>query len=146
MKSLDASTVRHAVEARAQRLITFRSRKHAADERTQIEAGPSNDDRQTAACGDVSRGGGRIRPVSRRRIHLGWLDHVDEVVRNAAALSGVELVGADVEAAIDDRRIAANDLAVEGLGNGERQGALAAGRWANDRDEPHQGVSRTGSL
>ena len=128
------------------RLVASRSRKHAADERTKIEARPSDDDRKAAARGDVGHGGGRIRPVARRRVHLGRLDDVDEVVRNAAALSGVELVGADVEAAVDGRRIAGNDLAVEGLRNGERQGALAAGRRANDGDEPHQGVSRTGSL
>ena len=58
------------------------------------------------------------------------------MMRDAAARRDRHLVGADVEAAIDGCRIAADDLAVEALGERDGEGALAGGGRAEDRHEP----------
>ena len=49
--------------------------------------------------------------------------------------AGGDLVGADVEAAIDGRRVAVDDLAAVALGQGQRQRALAGGGRPEDRDD-----------
>ena len=61
---------------------------------------------------------------------------VDQMMRDAAALVDRHLVGADVEAAIDGRRVAADDLAVEPLRERDAERALAGRGRPEDGDEP----------
>ena len=54
---------------------------------------------------------GRIAAVPRRRVHLGRIDDIDQMMRNPPLLAGGDLVGPDIEAAIDRGRVASQDLA-----------------------------------
>ena len=85
----------------------------------------------------------RIARELRGGVLLGRIDDVDEMMRNAAALGSRDLVGADVEAAIDRGRIAVDDLAVEPLGERERQRALA-GRGRPEDRRPNVTGTRSG--
>ena len=77
-----------------------------------------------------------VARVLRRRVLLGRIDDVDQMMRDAAAIGVGNLVGADVEPAIDRGRIAVDDLAAVALGDRQRQRALARrGRTENRDDE-----------
>ena len=84
---------------------------------------------------DVANRRGGVARVLRRRVLVGRIDDVDQVVRNAAPLGQRHLVGADVEAAIDRRRVAVDDLAAEPLGQRQRQRALAGRGRPEHRDD-----------
>ena len=60
---------------------------------------------------------------------------VEQVVRDAGALVGRGLGGADLQAAVDGDGIAGDDLAGELLGKVEGEGGFAAGRGAGEDDE-----------
>jgi hypothetical protein len=57
------------------------------------------------------------------------------MVRNPLLLEWRDLVGSDVEAAIDGRRIARDHLAAESARERDRERAFSCGRRADDRDE-----------
>jgi hypothetical protein len=57
------------------------------------------------------------------------------VVGNAALFVWSNLVGSDVEAAIDGGRIAGDDLPTEPARDCNRERALSGGRRADDRNE-----------
>ena len=84
-----------------------------ARQRAEVEAGAADENRHAAAGVNGPDGDGGIARVARRRVDLGRLDDVDEVMRDALLRFGRHLVGADVEAAIDRGRIAVDDLAAE---------------------------------
>ena len=84
----------------------------------------------------------RVARVPRRRVLLGRIGDVDQVMRDAALLGERHLVGADVEAAVDRGRIAVDDLAAEAAGQRDAERALAGRGRAEDRDEPRRAHGR----
>ncbi len=86
-----------------------------------VEAGAADEDRQAPARVDVADRVGRVARELRRRVLVGRIGDVDQVMRDAAPVGRRHLVGADVEAAIDGGRIAVDDLAAEALGKRERR-------------------------
>ncbi len=99
----------------------------AAEQRPEPEPRAAHDDGEGAAGGD---GGDRFvgqRGVAHRVDRLVRVDHVDEVVGYAPQLLGRRLGGADVEAAVDLHAVGADDLAAEGLREGDRQPGLSDG-------------------
>jgi hypothetical protein len=79
--------------------------------------------------------GARVARVVGRRITIAGADDVDEMMRNAALRFGRDLVGADVDAAIDGRRIARDDLAAKRFREPQRELTLAGRRRTDDRDK-----------
>ena len=69
----------------------------------------------------------------RRRVRLVGFDDVDQVVRHALALGRARLGSANVHAAVDQRRVDADDLRAQRLGQFQRDGRLAAGRRTGQR-------------
>ena len=63
------------------------------------------------------------------------VERVEQVVRDAAALGGRQLGGADVHAAVDLHRVGVDDLAAEPLGEVEGQPGLARRGGADDGDD-----------
>ena len=109
--------------------------KQPADQRAVVEAGAADENRQLAARGDVADRRRRFARVARRRVLLGRIGDVDQMVRNALLLGERHLVGADVEAAIHGGRVAADDFAVEAARERDAERALAGRGRADDRDE-----------
>jgi hypothetical protein len=58
----------------------------------------------------------RLGAEAPRRVRVGGIDHVDEVVRHARALRGTRLGGSHIHAAVNLRRIDAHDLHGKALG------------------------------
>ncbi len=135
---------RHPFQPRPQGRIGRRSGKQPAREGAEVEAGAADEDRQPAAPVDVADGRRRVAREPRGGVLVGGIDDVDEVVRDAAPLGDRHLVGADVEAAVDGRGVAVDDLAAEALGGGQRQRRLARGR--RSRESPDSAAPRAASL
>jgi hypothetical protein len=64
-------------------------------------------------------------------------------MRDAALLGDRNLVGADVEAAVDRRRIARDDFTAEASGQRNPQCALARGGGPDDGDEDGTGQNQS---
>ena len=77
------------------------------------------------------------------RVLLGRIRHVHHVMRDAALLLGGHFVGADVEAAIDGRRIATDDLAAVVARPAPGPGRSCRTRSA--RESPGRAGDRSGS-
>src|SRR3546814_13078460 len=70
-------------------------------------------DRQPAAREDAVDGRARVGGEPGRRIRLPRIAQVNQMVRNVGALAGGRLCRADVEPAVDQSRIDAEDLSVQ---------------------------------
>ena len=142
VQPFDPSAVGNALEPRAERGVARGPRKEPARQRSVVQAGAADQDRQAAARGDVADDGRRLARIPRRRVLLGRIGDVDQVMGNALAGGRRHLVGADVEAAVDGRRVTADDLAVEPVGERDAERALAGRGRTDDRDEPRRVPSR----
>ena len=128
MQPLRAARIRDAIQPRAQLLVRARPGKQTAGQRTVIEAGAAGENGQFAARVNIADG---CRSVMRKlsgRVHLRRIRDVDEMVRNPAPGLHRQLVGADVEATIDRRRIAVDDFAAVPLSQREAERAFPRGR------------------
>ena len=82
---------------------------------------------------------------------VGDVEDIEQVVRDASTLGDGQLVGPDVHASVELHGIGIDDLAIEGLGEIEREIGLAGRRGADDRDNlgdhssSRSGSSRSGS-
>ena len=113
--------------------------EEAVDEGAQVEAGASGDDGEAASFGDAGEGfAGLAAVVAGGAGFVGPRD-IDHVVLDESAFFAGGLGGADLHLAVDGYGVAADDLAVELLGetNGER--GFSAGGGADKNDE---GVGR----
>ena len=104
-------------------------RVEAVEQRLEVEHRAADQERDRAARADRRDRRIGIGDEARRRIALGRIDDVDQVVRHRGALARARLGGADVHAAIDERRVDADDLdrmaRRERRGDRQRGGALA---------------------
>ena len=98
------------VESRADASVGARQRREPVAQRAQIQQRAADQERHAAARGYLANRGGRFAREAARRIGLGRIADVDEVMRHAPAHLGRRLRGADVEPAIHHRRIHAHDL------------------------------------
>ena len=136
MQPLDTPPRRDPLEPRAERRVAAGPGKEPARQRAIVEPVPPTriGSRPRAVMSRID--GGRLARVARRRVLLGRIRDVDHVMRNALAGGDRHLVGADVEPAVDGRRVAADDFAVEPLRERDAERALAGGGRTEDRDEP----------
>ncbi len=123
-----------AAKALAQVFLASGAGEEAFSERAQVEAGAAGDDGEVAAAGDFAQGGSGEAAVVAGGEGLVGIGDVDEVMRDAGAFFGRGFGGAEVHAAIDGDGVAADDFAVEALGEGEREGGFAAAGGAEKKD------------
>jgi hypothetical protein len=124
MKPLRSTGVRNPIQSVPELLVGAGSRKEAPRQRSVVEPGPADEDWQPAASMDIADRGGGVAGVLRRRVNLGWVGDVDQMVRNAPSRVDGHLIRADVEAAVDGGRIAVDDLAVVPLGQRQAKRTL----------------------
>ncbi len=130
------STLRgNPLQPAPERLVAARPLEQTSRQRAVIKARPPDQDRQPAATRDIPNHRGRLTCVAGSGVFLRGFDDVDHVVGNAALFVWRNLVGSDVEAAIDGRRIAADDFAVEPLGQRDAEGTLPRRRRTDDGDQ-----------
>src|SRR6187397_1035441 len=101
MQLLWPLAVGHALQASAKGRIPAWSRKESAHQSAIVEASATDENGQTAATRDSADRRAGFARVARCGIFLQRVRNVDEVVRNPATLFERDLVGADVEAAIN---------------------------------------------
>ena len=122
-------------EARAENGVSGGAGGEAAEEGTEIEAGASAEDGETATSGDFRQesfdlagevGGGE-----------GFLGatNVEEMMGRGEAFGEGEFGGADVEAAEELKGVAIDDFAVEVAGEGDGEGAFAGTGGPDDGEE-----------
>ena len=94
----------------AQRGVGRGQRVQALEQCLEIQHRPAHQQRQAAAGVDlrISRRASATKRAA--EYALGRLDHVDQVVRHRGAFGGAGFGGADVHAAVHQRRIDADDL------------------------------------
>ena len=85
-------------------------RIEAVEQRLEVQHRAADQQRHVAALANRRDRRARVGDEARRRIALGRVDDVDQVVRHGGALGGARLGGADVHAAVDERRVDADDL------------------------------------
>src|SRR5579872_2129968 len=107
-------------------LGTLRSGKEAVEQGAQIEPCSASHDGKAMARNDLGNGlAGEARVVP-RGAKLARRQHIDEVMRDLATLSGRRLGGADFHRPVNGDRVATDDLSAEVPAQGERQGCLTA--------------------
>ncbi len=109
--------------------------KEAVDEGAKVEAGASGDDGKMTALRDAAQGFARLAAVVSRGARFIGPGDVDHVVLDEGALFVRGLGGADLHLAVDGYGVAADDLAVELLGEADGEGCFAAGGRAVEDDQ-----------
>ena len=88
--------------------VCARQRREPVPQSTQVEQRPADEQRQPAARTDLADESGSVARESSCRVGLGRLQDVDEMMRDGAAYSRGRFRGADVEPAINERRVHAD--------------------------------------
>ena len=127
--------------------IRLRHIRESTAQCTEIEHRAADQQRQLAAGTDVVDRAPRVAHELPGRVRLQRIENVDEVMRMPAQHLARRLAGADVHAAIDHRRIDADDLQVVPLRQAQREIRLAgAGRPEDQRNRrraaPGRGAHR----
>ena len=111
------------------------------DDARHVQSRAADEDRVAAARVDLTdRGAGGILIPGDGRL-VGHLEHVEQVVRDAAALGDGKLRRPDVHAAVQLHRVGVHDLGgpaalCEGGGQTQRQVGLAGAGGADDGPQP----------
>src|SRR5690606_24815958 len=133
-------------DGRADLRIGFWHGRQAPQQGAEVQAGAAGEDRQATARDDAVDGGARVAGEVGRGIGLPGVAQVEQMVRGAGALGSVGFGRADVQAAVDQSRVDADDLAAEGLRPVQRQGGLARGGGAHEGDGGGAGVGGHGGI
>ena len=107
----------------------------AFEERAEVKSCAGGEDGQFGAAAEIVEREECVAAVVARGENFVGLDEVDEVMRDAVPIAPRDLCGADVEVAIDLRRIADEDFAVEAAGEFDGERGFAGGGGAEDDDE-----------
>ena len=127
------------VEPRTHRDIRAGAWKETAHQSAIVETGAADENRPMAACVDAVDRRHRVAHVACGSVFIGWLDDVDEVMRNSAAFGHRHLVGADIETPIHRRRVATDDLAAVPQCQFDAQRALPRGSRTQDGEDRRAG-------
>ena len=100
--------------SRGARTASVPGNSNRSSDRAGVERRAAHQDRRHAPRPRQSSTPARAQPWnSRHRGRLGHVEHVEQVVRDAAALRDRQLGGADVHAAVDLHRVGVDDLAAQ---------------------------------
>ena len=135
MQRLHATPVGHAVQPGTERLVRGRARKEPPRQGPVVEPRPPHQQRDAPARVNLADARGRVPGKGRCCIGGGWVRDVDEMVRNAVLLRNGDLVGSDVESAIDGGGITVDDLAPEPRRQREAERTLPGGGRAQHGDD-----------
>jgi hypothetical protein len=128
MERFDTSPICHPLQSVSKGLIPAGSRKQAACERPVIKASSTDENRPATTCLNIANHRRAFARISCRRIFFGWIGDVDQMVPDALLFVCRDLVGPDIEASIDRRRITADDFTVVPCGELKRETALSRSR------------------
>ena len=109
----------------ARRRIRLGHRRQALQQRAEIQAGAAGEDRQISARDDVVDRCARVLGELGGRIRLPRFAHIDQMVRNGCKFFSRGLGRTDIEPAIHQRRIDADDFTAEALRPVQRECGLA---------------------
>src|SRR5712692_11831920 len=123
----------------AQLLRALRSGEEALQKRAQIESGPTNHDRHCSTRLDLLAGFADLARVFSGRNVAGWVNEIEQMMRDESALGECWFRRADLELAVHGHRIAVHDLALEALGQRQRECSLSASRRAQDYHQQRLG-------
>src|SRR5216683_304977 len=104
-----------------------RGGEEAVDQGAEVEAGASGDDGEVAALGDACEGFAGLAAVVAGGAGLVGPGDVDHVVLDEGALFVRGLGRTDLHLAVDGYGVAADDLAIELLGEADGEGGFSAG-------------------
>ena len=100
-------------QAVAQRLVADRALEEAFEQRAQVEARASGENRKPAAGGDFRDGGARQAGVFAGGEELVGIQDIDQVMGNTATLGQRQFGSADIKVAIHLERVAVDNFSVE---------------------------------
>ena len=101
MQRHDTAHGRNSIQAISQFGVARRTWEKPAHQRSVVEAGAADQNRQLAARGDVANRATGVLRVFRGGIDLGRIGDVNQVMRHQAPIGVARLVGADVDLPID---------------------------------------------
>ncbi len=111
-----------------------------------VEGGPAADQRHPAAPDDLLRGGkGQVKEFAGIELRA-VCDDIDQVVGDLPPGLRTDLVGADIEAAVNLDRISRYDLGVEFPRHGQRHPAFAHSSGPEDLNDVVHQPSRSMSM
>ena len=113
MQRLDPAPSSHPAEPSAQRRVPTRPGEETAGQRPIVEPATAHDHRKSVTGGDLTDHSGGVATKARSGVDLGRLGDVDQMVRDTASLRGRDLVGTDIEASVDGRRVAIDDFTAD---------------------------------
>src|SRR5580658_878466 len=108
------------------------------EQRAQIQARASGQNRQLAAARKIFKPRQSKPPVIAGGENVGWFDEIDQMVGNSLLLSRRNFRRADVEVTIDLRGIADEDFGVKLLGERDAECGLPGGGGPQDNGEPRK--------
>ena len=112
---------------------------HALQEAPDVEAAAADKDGDTARGKDVIHSEVGLLKIEGEVEGIVGIHEVVEMVWDAGEVLGRGFGSADIHVPVDLPAVGVDDLAAEGLGEVERQGALARGRGSDDGDKSGQG-------
>lgn len=118
----------------AHRRIGLGHVRQPAQQGVEVQAGAAGQDRDAPARGDLFHRPARVGGELGGRIGLPRLAHVDQMVRRRHLFGRAGLGRADVQAAVDQGRVDADDLRVQALRPIQRERGLARGGRAHQGD------------
>jgi hypothetical protein len=124
-----------APQTLAQFFRTRGSVGEAFEEGAEVESCTGGEDGQLVATAKIVEREERVAAIVAGGENFVGLDEIDEVMCDALPIALGNLGGADVEVAIDLRRIADEDFAVEALGEFDAERGFAGGGGAEDDDQ-----------
>ena len=107
------------------------------EQRLDVHHRAADDDRYRPFGRDPLDVGGRILLVAGDGRRLGDVQHVELVVRDAAAVGDGQLRGPDVHPAVELHGVGVHDLTAEPFGHRQRQRRLPGTGRTDDRERPH---------
>ena len=126
----------------AQFLGTLRAGKQAFQQRAQIQASPSDHDRQSSPRLDLLQHLAGLAGVFAGGDVAGRIHKIEQMMRDAGALGSRGFRGSNLKLAIHGDRIAVHDFAVKAFSQRQRKCSLTASRRTEHHNQ--QGLGRRG--
>ena len=124
MEAFRSLALGHSVKSPPDFYVGAGAGKQSPCERSIVETGSPDENWKSSSAMNVTNRAVGIFGEARRRIHVGRIGDVDQMMWNASPLLDRQLVGADVEASINGGGVAVDDFAVQRLRHRQAEGAF----------------------